>query len=100
MNKAETGTFVLRLVLGISFLIHGISKLQMGLGNVASWFQSLGIPGFMGYAVAFVELLGGIALIIGLGTRIVSAIISLLMIGAIFTAKLSVGFLGNGQMAG
>lgn len=100
MNKVETGSFILRLTLGIAFLIHGLAKLQMGLGNVAGWFQSLGIPGFMGYTVAFVELLGGLALIIGLGTRIVSAIIAVLMIGAIFTAKLSAGFLGNGEMAG
>jgi putative oxidoreductase len=54
----------------------------------------------MAYGVASVEIIGGIALIIGLATRFISALFSLLMIGAILKVKLSVGLLGNGQMAG
>ena len=47
-----------------------------------------------------IELVGGILLIIGLGSRVVSAILAVLMIGATLKVKLAVGFLGNGQMAG
>lgn len=54
----------------------------------------------MAYVIAGIELIGGIALIIGFGTRVVSALIGIIMIGAILKVKLSVGFLGNGQMAG
>jgi putative oxidoreductase len=42
-------------------------------------------------------MIGGIALIIGLATRLISALIGLLMIGATLKVKLSVGLLGNGQ---
>lgn len=91
---------IMRVVLGILFLAHGIVKFQSGLGNIAGWFSSIGIPGFVAYAVAILEVVGGVALIIGLLTRYVSAIFVLMMIGAIFTAKLSAGLLGNGQMAG
>jgi uncharacterized membrane protein YphA (DoxX/SURF4 family) len=100
MNKLETSKLVLRLVLGISFLLHGIAKFQGGIGNTAGWFDSIGIPGALAYAVAIIEVAGGIALIIGLGTRIVSIVLGILMIGAIFTAKLPGGFLGNGTGAG
>lgn len=99
-NRYETGSLLLRLILGITFMIHGWAKLQMGLGNVAGFFQSLGIPGFMGYVVAFIELLGGIAMIVGIGTRVVALLFACVLLGAIFTAKLSGGFLGNGQGAG
>ncbi|MCM3567951.1 DoxX family protein [Neobacillus mesonae] len=98
--KNEIGAVILRVILGITFFIHGLAKFQGGIGNTAGWFDSIGIPGFMAYVVAGIELVGGIALVIGLGTRIVSSLFVLLMIGAIIKVKLAVGFLGNGQMAG
>ncbi|MCC3381194.1 DoxX family protein [Paenibacillus farraposensis] len=91
---------MMRVTLGILFLAHGIAKFQMGLGNVAGWFSSIGVPGFFGYVVAVIELVGGIALILGLFTRYVSGIFVIMLIGAIFTAKLSGGLMGNGQGAG
>lgn len=91
---------IMRVVLGIIFLVHGISKMQMGLGNTAGWFSSLGMPGFTAYIVAFLELIGGIALIIGLLTRYFSMAYIILLLGAIVTVKLPIGLLGNGQMAG
>lgn len=100
MNKNELGNVILRVVLGFTFLIHGFVKFQGGITNTVGYFDSLGIPGFMAYVVAVIELVGGIVMILGLGTRIVSILFALIMIGAIFTAKLSLGFLGNGQMAG
>ncbi|MGQ4666863.1 DoxX family protein [Metabacillus halosaccharovorans] len=100
MEKQEIGKVILRAVAGLLFFIHGLSKFQGGISNTVGFFDSLGIPGFMAYVVAVVELLGGIALFLGLGTRIVTLLFALIMIGAIFTAKLSLGFLGNGQMAG
>ncbi|MBP1916579.1 putative membrane protein YphA (DoxX/SURF4 family) [Lederbergia galactosidilyticus] len=100
MYKQEIGKVILRVVFGLTFFIHGLSKFQDGISNTVGYFDSLGIPGFLAYVVATIELIGGIALIFGIGTRIISLLFALIMIGAIFTAKLSLGFLGNGQMAG
>lgn len=100
LGKNEIGALILRVTLGILFFIHGLVKFQGGIENIVGWFESIGLPGFMAYGVALVELIGGIALIIGLGTRLVSALLALLMIGATLKVKLSVGLLGNGQTAG
>ncbi|MEK3853841.1 DoxX family protein [Cytobacillus sp. FSL H8-0458] len=100
MNKNELGNFILRAILGFIFFIHGLSKFQGGISNTAGFFDSIGIPGFMAYIVAVIELAGGIALILGIGTKIVSVLFAVIMLGAIFTAKLPLGLLGNGQMAG
>ena len=99
-NKYEWSTLLLRVVLGITFFVHGVVKFQGGIENTVGWFDSIGIPGFMAYVVALIELVGGFALIIGFGTKIVSALLALLMLGATLKVKLAVGFLGNGQMAG
>ncbi|MCU6599502.1 DoxX family protein [Peribacillus frigoritolerans] len=100
MNKQEIGTFLLRVMLGISFFLHGLSKFKGGLENTSGWFQSIGIPGFMAYVVGIIELVGGIALIIGLGTRIISALLVFIMAGAIVYVKFPAGFMGNGEGSG
>jgi putative oxidoreductase len=99
-TNQQVGMLILRLVLGITFFIHGLAKFQGGIDNIAGWFQSMGIPGFMAYVVAVIELVGGLALILGLGTRVVSALFVVILLVAIFKVKLAVGFMGNGKMAG
>ncbi|WP_208115150.1 DoxX family protein [Paenibacillus massiliensis] len=98
MNKYVSA--LLRVGLGIMFLIHGLDKFQTGIENVAGYFGSIGLPGFFAYIVASAEVAGGIALILGLLTRVVSGGFILIMLGAIISVKLPLGFLGNGQMPG
>ena len=100
MNNNNVGTVILRMILGLTFFIHGLSKFQGGIENVVGYFESLGIFGFTAYIVAFIELIGGIMMILGIGTRIIAVLFAFTMLGAIFTAKLPGGFLGNGQTAG
>ncbi|OIJ20686.1 oxidoreductase [Anaerobacillus alkalidiazotrophicus] len=92
LNKNEIGAFLLRVVLGVVFLAHGAAKFQGGIENIAGWFDSIGLPGGLAYIVATIELVGGIALILGFGTRIVSVLLGLIMVGAIFKVKLAAGF--------
>ncbi|RIX49366.1 DoxX family protein [Paenibacillus nanensis] len=100
MNRTAVVSIIMRVVLGIIFVFHGADKLQMGLSNVEAWFSSIGIPGFLAYVVTVLELVGGILLILGLFTRYVSGLFVMMLIGAIVTAKLPAGLLGNGQSAG
>ncbi|GAA0450759.1 DoxX family protein [Alkalibacillus silvisoli] len=64
MQHATTN-MILRVILGIVFLVHGLDKFQTGLDQVSMWFSSLGLPGILAYIVAWVEVLGGIMLIVG-----------------------------------
>jgi len=92
----ETGTLILRLVLGFTFFMHGLAKWTGGIAGTAGFFDSVGIPGFMAYIVAAIELIGGIALMLGLATRMISILFAVILIGAILTVKLSSGFLNGG----
>lgn len=93
--KNEIGALILRVVLGLIFAVNGLVKFQGGIENTVGWFESINLPGFLAYGVAGFELVGGILLIIGFATRILSAIFVILMAGAIVTAKLGIGFIGG-----
>lgn len=98
MNKHEIGALLLRVVLGITFFVHGLAKLQGGIENTAGWFSSMGLPGILAYVVTGIELIGGVALIVGLGTKIVSALLALIMLGAIVKVKIGAGFMGGYEL--
>lgn len=100
IKKHEAAATILRLVLGATFLIHGAAKFQGGIENTVGFFESLGLPGFSAYIVALVELVGGLAMLLGVGTRVVSILFAIVMAVAVVKVKLAGGFLGNGQMAG
>lgn len=96
--KMNIVTTIMRVVFGILFLAHGMDKFNTGLGNVAGWFESINIPGFLAYIVGPVELIGGILLILGLFTRYVSTILFVILLGAVLTAKLSMGLLNGYEL--
>ncbi|WGV60180.1 DoxX family protein [Brevibacillus brevis] len=99
-NRFEWSALILRVIAGLTFAIHGVAKFQMGLENVAGFFGTMGLPAFIAYLVAFLEVVGGIALILGLGTRVFAGALSVVMLGAIFKAKLAAGFMGGKGGAG
>ncbi len=99
-NKQEWGLLILRIVLGLSFSIHGFDKLNGGIESIATWFSSLGLPGIFAYGVALLEVMGGIALIFGFATRLLSSLFTIVMIVAILKVKLAAGFQGSPKAVG
>ena len=86
---------VLRIVTGIVFLMHGWQKLaMMGIGGFAGFLGQLGIPGaeVAAVVVTAIEVIGGLALILGIGTRWVAIPLACDMLVALFTVHLAAGF--------
>ena len=86
---------VLRVFTGLVFLMHGYMKVTTtGIGNVAGFFNGVGIPfpELMAPLVSYGELLGGIALIVGLFTHWITKINILILLGAIYFVHLAHGF--------
>src|ERR1700759_2214389 len=77
---------VLRLTVGFMFFSGAVTKLG-DLGKFTAMFVSLGIPVAQALApvTAVVELVGGAALMLGLGTRLVSLVLAGDMVGALIT---------------
>lgn len=79
MQYQNEGLFVLRLVMGAIFILHGWPKIKNHKGAAAS----MGLPALLVLGVGLIETLGGLALILGLYTQIAAILIGLVMLGAI-----------------
>ena len=73
MHSDTSGSFgvtLLRVSLGVMWIAHALLKLLVfTLPGTAQYFASIGFPGFLAYPVFAAELLGGIALLLGVYAR-------------------------------
>ena len=91
----EWSMVVLRVALGVIFLCHGLQKVT-GFAGTVKFFSSVGMPIMFVYVVTFIEVIGGVCLILGLFTRLAATAISLLMLGSIPTVL----HMGKGFISG
>jgi len=69
-SSTQLGITVLRVSLGVMWIAHALLKLFVfTLPGTVQYFVSIGFPGFLAYPVFAAELLGGIALLLGVYAR-------------------------------
>jgi putative oxidoreductase len=93
-RNAPYAALLLRVSLGVLLLAHGLllKVFTFTVPGTVGYFQSLGFPGVFAYLVIAGEILGGIALILGVWTRAVSLLALPILIGA------TLQHIGNGWM--
>ncbi|MFQ5690965.1 MAG: DoxX family protein [Gemmatimonadota bacterium] len=94
-HKPETGLFILRIALGLVFFLHGWSKL---FGHQISFIKEMltmagwTLPDGLLWFVAVLELLGGLALLLGFFTRTAALLLVLEMLVAVILFHVRQGF--------
>lgn len=92
------GLLVLRIVFGAAFIAHGAQKVFVWTipGTQAS-FAEMGVPlpEIAAIVVAFLELVGGALIVLGLATRIIGAMLAVDMAVALFLVHLPAGFFAS-----
>ena len=82
-KTAPYAALTLRLALGTMFVAHALLKLFVfTLPGTAQFFESLGLPSVLAYVTVAAELVGGVLLILGIGTRWVAAALVPILLGA------------------
>lgn len=82
-STADYAALVLRVTSGALFLAHGLMKVNVfTVAGTVGYFESIGIPGIFAYLTILAELAGGAALILGVGTRLVSLALIPVLLGA------------------
>ena len=84
----------LRLVVGYGFMVHGYAKLSRGPSGFAAILQALDVPlpDLMARATILVELIGGVAVLLGAFVWVASIPLAVVLFVAVFTVHLPYGF--------
>ena len=83
-RTAPYAATLLRISLGTMFIAHSLvlKYLTFTLPGTAQFFQSLGLPAALAYATFWAELVGGVLLVAGVGTRWVALALIPILAGA------------------
>ena len=78
-------------------MIHGITKL-LDIPGTQNSFANMGLPPELAIIIGLLEFIGGLAILLGILTRIAAGLLAINMIGAILQVKLSKGFIGGFEL--
>jgi uncharacterized membrane protein YphA (DoxX/SURF4 family) len=79
---------LVRVLFGVSLMIHGYPKLKGGWKQAGQWMKSMGIPAGTAIFATIIEFFGGLLFIIGLIVPIVAAFTAI-QFGSIIAMKKS-----------
>lgn len=100
-NRTALAALVLRTSLGMLFLAHaGLKYFVFTPEGASGFFASLGLPGALAYLVMAAEAAAGIALILGVGVRVVALATLPILLGAIALVHGANGWLFSNENGG
>jgi putative oxidoreductase len=91
----DAGKLILRVVLAVLLLFHGMSKLIGGIGFVSGMLVKLGLPPALGYLVYIGEVVAPVLILLGVYTRVAGLVVVINMIVAVLLVHTSQIFTVN-----
>lgn len=93
-RRSDIALLITRLIIGGIFIYSGWEKVS-NMAATIGFFASVGIPAFLAYAVSYLELIGGVMIVLGLYTCLAAMVLAVIMIFAVWFTR-SMGFQGFG----
>ena len=82
----DAGKLILRLMLGILLLMHGLHKLMNGIDGINALVAANGWPQWIAYGVLVGEVLAPALIILGVVTRAAALVVAFNMVLAVYLA--------------
>jgi len=86
LQSNDLGKLIVRLLIGIMMLFHGLDKIIHGINNIKYLAKNAGLPELIAYGVYAGEVVAPILIILGLYARIASLFLAINMSMAIYLA--------------
>jgi len=83
LKNKDLWLFISRVLIGILFVYAGWAKVS-DMASTVGFFAKLGLPAFIAYLVGYLELIGGILLILGLWFDRAAIVLAIIMLFAVF----------------
>ncbi len=97
-SRTELALLLTRIGVGTIFVAHAFMQLQVGVGSLATLLgSSLGfpLPNLFAWLTVFIELFGGLALIVGVATPIAATLLSIITIASLIMIKAKLGLIAR-----
>jgi len=82
-QREDQGKLLLRVILAVLLLFHGVSKLIGGVGFITGMLEKAGLPGAFGYLVYVGEVIAPLMILFGVYTRAAALVVAINMIVAL-----------------
>jgi putative oxidoreductase len=90
------GILIIRLEVGFVFLTHGLSKVE-NIARTMQSFHAMGFPAWVGAFIGWLEVIGGIALMLGVLTRVFAVAFGIEMLVAVALSLARAGSMMGGM---
>lgn len=94
MEKVDLSLLLIRIMLGIIFMVHGYNKLK-DLKSWGNYMSTIGIPKMASDAIALFEFIGGLLICLGIFAKFSALGMIIFMISAIWLVHRNKGFLAE-----
>ncbi len=101
-KTAPYSALLLRVSMGILFILHGayLKIFVFTMAGASQYFESLGLPGWFGWAAMLYETIGGVALILGVYARWVALFLGVHLLFAAYLGHAENGWVFTNQGGG
>jgi putative oxidoreductase len=101
-SNAPYGVFLLRVSMGVMFILHGayLKVMVIGMTGTAQYFASLGLPAWFAWVAMLYETIGGVALIAGLYVRLTAFVLGIHLLVAAYVGHAANGWLFSNDGGG